>query len=208
MSVTTYSELTDYVLDAMERADMEQRVPDFIALAETEFNRSLRTRQMQITITSTPSTGAFDLPTDFLTWTNVVYTGTPRITLEYLDPEALDNSNPTQADGVPFYFSIVGTTDNVGLVRIEPRTTTAINFTYYQKITALTSDNTSNWLLSAHPDLYVAGALYEGHKFLGEFEKMAFWKQCRDDHMASIVKLDQKYRGPSRVRVSATYPTP
>src|SRR5512139_596585 len=207
MSITTYSELQSAVGGWLGRGDLATNYADFIALAESEFNRSLRTRQMMVTQSSSPSTaGQFSLPTDYLTWRNVVWTGSPRAVLEYLDPQMFDAINPTQSAGVPSHFSILGTTDSVGVVKATPVSTTAIDFTYYQKITALSTSNTSNWLLSAHPDLYLAGALTEAYAFQKDYDQASLWKSRRDDLISQINTLDQRTRGPSAIMATGATP--
>lgn len=208
MSITTYSELKTAVENWTARDDLvDTYASDWITVAEAEFNRTLRTRQMMVTQSSSPSTaGQFSLPTDFLTWRSVVWTGTTRSVLEYLDPQMLEALNPTRDSGTPSHFSIFGTTDGVGVVKVTPISTTAIDFTYYQKITALSTSNTSNWLLAAHPDLYLAGALTEAHAFAKDYEQGSVWKARRDGIIDDIKRLDQQYRGPSSIMVSGATP--
>src|SRR5512139_1743668 len=174
MSITTYSQLKTAAAGWLSRGDLTTVIPDFITLAESEFNRKLRVRQMMVTQSSSPSTaGKFSLPTDFLTWRNVVWTGSPRAVLDYLDPQMLEAVNPAQNANTPQFFSILGTTDGVGTVNVTPVSTTAIDFTYYQKITALSTSNTTNWLLTAHPDVYLAGALVEAYAFQKDYDQAA-----------------------------------
>src|SRR5512139_123171 len=207
MSVTTYSELKTAVAGWLSRGDLTTVIPDFITFAEAEFNRRLRVRQMMVTQSSSPSTaGKFSLPTDYLTWRNVVWTGSPRLVLEYLDPQMLEAINPSQTAATPSHFSILGTTDGVGTVNVTPTSTTAIDFTYYQKVTSLTTSNTTNWLLSAHPDVYLAGSLVEGFAYIQEFDNATVWRARRDDLIEGVKRLDQQYRGPSAIMPAGATP--
>src|SRR5512139_4070491 len=207
MSVTTYSELKTAVAGWLSRGDLTTVIPDFITFAESEFNRRLRVRQMMVTQSSSPSTaGKFSLPTDYLTWRSVVWTGSPRAVLEYLDPQMLEAVNPSQNANTPEFFSILGTTDGVGTVNVTPTSTTAIDFTYYQKITALSTSNTSNWLLAAHPDVYLAGSLVEAYAFQKDYDQASGWKMRRDDLISQINTLDQRTRGPSAIMATGATP--
>lgn len=200
MSITTYSELETAVASWMARDDLTSNIPDFITLFEAEANRRLRTRQMLVTQTTTPSSGQFSLPSDFLGHVYLRWTGTPFRDLEYVYPTQFSNLYPDNPAATPQIFTILGTTDNVGIVKFTPSDTTALSFTYYAKITALSTANTSNWLLTAHPDAYLFGSLVEGNIFAKDPDTAAVWKQRRDDVFDSIIKLDQKYRAPSAIR--------
>ena len=206
MSIATFSELKTAVAGWLSRGDLTPVIPDFITMAEAEFNRRLRVRQMMVTQTTTPSSSQFSLPTDFLTWRSVVWTGSPRAVLEYLDPQMLEAINPTQSAGVPSHFSILGTTDGVGVVKATPSSTVAIDFTYYQKVTALSTSNTTNWLLSAHPDVYLAGSLVEGFAYIQEFDNATVWKSRREELIEGVKRLDQQYRGPSAIMPAGATP--
>ncbi len=46
MALTTYNELKTSVGDWLNRTDLTTVIPDFIALAEAQIERQLRTRQM------------------------------------------------------------------------------------------------------------------------------------------------------------------
>ena len=46
MAITTYSELKSSVADWLNRDDLTSVIPDFIALSEAQYNRSIRHRNM------------------------------------------------------------------------------------------------------------------------------------------------------------------
>ncbi len=201
MSITSYSELQSSVASWIARDDLTSPILDFVTLFESEANRKVRVRQMMVTQASTPSTaGQFSLPTDYLSWVNVRWNGDPILDLEYVHPTQFANLYSSQPAGTPRVFTIMGTTDAVGVVKVTPTSTTEISFTYYQKITALTTSNTSNWLLTAHPDAYLAGSLTEAYAYTKDYDQAAIWKTRRDDLLDQINKLDQKTRGPSGIR--------
>ena len=47
----------------------------------------------------------------------------------------------------------------------------------YKDVTPLSDLNTSNWLLAAHPDVYLYGALVEASPYLMEDERTSIWAQ-------------------------------
>jgi hypothetical protein len=64
--------------------------------------------------------------------------------------------------------------------------------TYYGKITALSDSNTSNWLLSYAPDLYLYGALLEASPYLKDDERLATWGQLYTNSLGDIEVADQR----------------
>jgi hypothetical protein len=206
MSITSYSELQTAVENWTARTDLTDLIPDWITLAESDFNRKIRVRQMMVTQTTTPSSGQFSLPTDYLAHVNVTYTGSFNRNLQYVHPSQFAERYPDSPSDVPRIFTVMGTTDSVGVVKIMPTDADEVDFTYYQKITALSTSNTSNWLLSAHPDVYLFGTLVEACAYTKDYDQAAIWKTRRDALIEDITKLDQKTRGPSSISVPGVTP--
>jgi hypothetical protein len=46
MAISTYAELQTAAANWLGRADLTSRIPEFVALAEAKFNRTLRIRDM------------------------------------------------------------------------------------------------------------------------------------------------------------------
>ena len=206
MSIASYSDLQTSVASWLARSDLTSTIPDFVTLFETEANRKLRVRQMMVTQSTTPSSGQFSLPSDYLSWVKVTWTGSPKRELQYIHPYQLAEEYGTSPAGLPVKFTVQGSTDGLGIVNIMPTDTSAINFTYYQKLTALSTSNTANWLLTAHPDAYLFGSLTEACVFVKDFETAAIWKTRRDALLEEIAMLDQKTRGPSAISVPGRNP--
>ena len=206
MSITSYSELQTSIGSWIARDDLTATIPDFVTLFETEANRQLRVRQMMVTQSTTPSSGQFSLPTDYLQWVRVTWKGASKRNLEYVHPSYLQSQYPDTPTATPSVFTVEGSTDNVGIVRIMPVDPTAVDFTYYQKITALSTSNTSNWLLAAHPDIYLAGTLVELNMFVKDYDTVSAWRSKRDALFDEIIKLDQRTRMPANIRIQGRTP--
>ena len=91
-------------------------------------------------------------------------------------------------------------------LKIRPLSTTAIRLDYFQKIPALTDAAATNWLLTAHPDLYLFGALVEAEMFGVNDERAPLWKARRDEIFDEIEKLSNKTRGAGAIRVMGATP--
>ena len=165
MAITNYSELQTSLTKWLSRTGDTNLIalyPDFITLAEAKFNRGLRTRNMETSTSLTPTAGVCTLPTDYLELRRIyIDTDTP-IELEYLTPENFYLKYPIMTnDGVSpsRYYTIEG----ASIILSEETTSNDIKILYYQKIPALSVSNTTNWLLTAHPDLYLAESLAEAY---------------------------------------------
>lgn len=207
MPIQTYADLQAATADWLARADLGSRVPDFIMLFETVANRRLRVRQQEATATLTPSGGVATLPSDYLAWRRLTWTGNAPRELEYVHPSYLRALFPTLPQGSPRYFTIEN-----GTVTLAPSDDTALAFDYFQKIPALaalaaqTPPVAANWLLAAHPDLYLCGALAEAYAYAKDPDNMTLWGGRRDAAFAEIERLDAKTRAPAALRVMG--PTP
>jgi len=201
VAITNYSELQAAIGNWLDHTLFTARVPDFIALFEATANRRLRVRQQEATAVLTPSAGAAALPADYLAWRRLTWTGLTRVELEYVHPSYLQAAYPASPADVPRVFTIEGAT-----LKIRPVDNAALELDYFQRIAALSDAAPANWLLSAHPDLYLFGALVEAEMFGVNDERSPLWKGRRDEIFDEIEKLSNKTRGAGAARVMG--PTP
>jgi hypothetical protein len=125
------------------------------------------------------------------------------VELQYVHPSYLQAAYPTSPADVPRIFTIEGST-----LKVRPVDGAALEFDYFQKIPALSSsaDSGTNWLLAAHPDLYLFGALVEAEMFAVNDERAPVWKTRRDEIFDEIEKLSNKTRGAGAIRVTGVTP--
>ena len=86
-------------------------------LFETVANRRLRIRLQESTSSLTPVLGVATLPTDYLLWRRVTWTGSSPRELEYVNPSYLHGLYPDAAGRQPAVFHHRG--DKASLVRPE-----------------------------------------------------------------------------------------
>lgn len=182
--------------------------PLMIQLFESEANRRLRVRQQETSTTLTTVNGDTTLPSDYLGHRRVTWLGSQSIDLEYVEPSFLLASYPTSPTGVPQIFTIEGSTMHI---RPVDDTASVIGFNYFAKIPALGTlaplDGTqTNWLLTAHPDLYLFGTMIEAELFAVNDERAPLWKARRDEIFDEIILLSNKSRGVGGMRIMS--PTP
>ena len=159
MSITTNAELLTAVTNWLDRTDLSARIPEFIVLFESMLNRRLEARQQITSTTLTVTAGSATLPTDYLAYKRVTWTGSPRRELTYVTPTFLSSFNAAQASGAPTHFTIEGSTLKVALLD-----NTSLEFLYAQKVPPIATTD-PNWLLTAHPDAYLFGSLAAAKTF-------------------------------------------
>lgn len=157
MAIATYPDLQNTIADYLARADLTTRIPDFIALAESHFNRELRTREMVGGSLLTIASGSVTLPADFLEWISAIWINGRTRDLKYSEPDSEAWRFRYRPNGDPSMFTILGTS-----LVLKPAATGQILLAYYAQIPALAT-NAGNWLLTKCPDLYLYRSLAEAY---------------------------------------------
>lgn len=197
MAITTYSELQTAIISWSHRSDLASIIPDFIALAEAKFQRYLRTRQMETASTLTPASGVVTLPTDYLELRRIyINTSTPT-ELEYIPPEQFYLKFPVTAGGSK-YFTIEGDS-----ILLADRGSTTVKILYYAKIPDLAT-NSTNWLLTLAPDLYLYASMVELSDYIKNDGEITKWNAKAQEAAKSVTESDKhgKFSG-SAMRVIA-----
>jgi hypothetical protein len=165
MAISTCAELKT-AIDAWtdQGGALNSYMGDFIRMATDGFNYGadamapLRVPQMLEVVSLTPVNAVCTLPTDFLQYRDVVQEASIRRPFRYITSSSADQLYADRSGGPATSFSIVG-----NLLYMFPLGSTDIELTYYQKIPQLVADGDTNWLLTAHPTLYLhAGILQVG----------------------------------------------
>jgi hypothetical protein len=188
VAITTYAELQTATANWLDRTDLTARIPEFIELSEANFNRVIRqpdmvTKDDSFSIASRYNT----LPSDTLEIVRIVLDLTPVIVLEYMTPEEISERRAAMsATGKPYYFTVIGGSSNQLEVVPSPDSTYTSSIVYYTRIAALSDSATSNWLLAAHPDIYLFGTLVEAEPYLKNDERMPMWTSRLDKALTAL----------------------
>lgn len=201
MAISNYAELKSAVADWLNRADLTSAIPNFVALAEAKFNRDLRTRQQVKRAYATLTGQYIQLPTDWAEGINLQLNVNPIRVLDFVTTDQADRIKArrygdTNADA----YTIVGSQLEVIPVVGDD---TEIEMAYYAKVPALSDSNTTNWLLTEWPDLYLYGTLVHAAPYLREDDRIATWKGLADQLTEEIRMSDERAKhsgGPLRAR--------
>lgn len=184
MAIENFADLKSSIVDFMfDRSDLAGFTDTFIQLCEGDLNRVLRTRHQLTTATLTlDSDSKASLPADYLEARNAVALTTPRRRLEQVAPDYVENVYPSRQSGYPRVYVIEGSE-----ILVLPETASNVEFTYFAKIPALSESNTTNWLLTQFPNVYLYGALKHANEFIGSSDRMMRMAQMFNGQLDALV---------------------
>jgi len=188
MSVTNYTELQARVANELDRDDLASRIPEWIVECEARLNRILRCPEMEATSSLTQTAGVCTLPANYLEYMSVSIA-----TKGELKPLSVSQANTffggSPPSGTPRYFSADKATSTL---KIYPTSSDTIDVRMYVALPALVT-NTTNWLLTKYPEVYIYGSLLPSASFLLDDARIATWGTLLDK---SIAEITGKMTGP------------
>ena len=204
MAIGTYAELKTAVANWLDRDDLTDRIPEFIALAEARMNRVLRLRMMEskYTASTVASQRNYALPTGYIQMRNFQINTSPVTPLQYVSPEIYDRLWGGSTGGTPQFYTIITNEIQLGPV---PGSVLTLEMLFYKKITALSGTNTTEQMLTDNPDIYLYGALLEAEPFIMNDERVGLWAKGFQQAVADLQEQDNKDRhSGSALRVMNT----
>jgi hypothetical protein len=175
MALGNYTQLQASIADWLSRTDLSAVIPDFVTIAESRIARDLRIRKliMNATANTTPNVQSVPCPSDMNEIENIGLSSTnPPVSLGIMTPEIMDIRFPFNFyPGQPKYYTILGDVIQLGPT---PDAVYTVSIDYYQRLPAL-SVTPTNWLLTNHPMIYLAGCLHEAYLYLKDEERAAVW---------------------------------
>ena len=186
MSLDTYANLQTEIAGFLNRDDLTSAIPTFIDLAEAQMSRDIRHWRMQERATITIDAQYEDRPTDWIETIRFVLTGNGTSALDLLAQNAMADFRSGSADtaGTPRYYTH---TQSQFEFYPTPDETYIGDLLYYQQIPALSDSNTTNWLLTNAPDVYLYGALLHTAPYLQEDARVTVWAQL---YSAAVARLN------------------
>ena len=194
MALNTYSALKTSIANWLNRSDLTSEISeDFIVLTEKDFNSKLRIRKMIATNSSfTIDAETVALPTGFLQIRDMyIVDGGTKYALHYITPAQMDQIKGSSTSGQPSTFTIIG--DNFRFAPTPASSYTA-TINYYKSFDALSDSNTTNYILTNHPAIYLYGSLYHAANFLGGVEpaRLQQWQGMYTTAMERLERNDRE----------------
>lgn len=190
MAITSYSDLQTTIADWLNRADLDQQIPDFISLAESTLNSVLRSSHMAEQVNVLCTGGRAALPSDCLELMYVQLSGDDDYPLEQVTPQQLMmlRRSRTKQAANPRFYAVLGRE-----IAVTPTPNSGVYLTldYYEKIPALATYNT-NWLLQNAPHLYLYTSLLHASPFLMDDARYQVFNNTVSQQVMDAVKAQQK----------------
>jgi hypothetical protein len=205
MPIQSYSDLQTAIGDYVDGAKFDPAL--MIQLAEADFRRQIVATEQDTQVTLDTNTLAIPADADSIKGIAITgadgFNGPPSNTLEPVTLAAYYNLDATWT-AQPRQYAIAG--QSILLWPSPDQDYTAV-VTYRQMIPALADDNPTNWLLAAHPDLYLYGALSQAEVYGWNDTRAVGFAQIKQDMIASVNQQANRKRfgGPLRMKASTCF---
>jgi len=195
MAITNYTNLQTTIADFLNRDDLTAVIPTFIQLAEAQINREIRHWQMEARVSGQQSAGDqyMQIPSDWLETIRLHLTGSGTSALTLASRAAIADiraKNEDISNVAPYYYTHA---DGQFELYPTPVEDTDFELLYYQKIPDLAT-NSTNWLLTDAPDVYLYGALLHSAPYLAEDARVAVWSQMYAAAVQNVNTSSEKAR--------------
>jgi hypothetical protein len=190
---STYAELKDQVANFINKPDIEQTIDTFIDLAEADIKRKVRHWKMEKRATVELDDQYSRVPTDWLESIRFYLLGTPTSELTPISRREMFDRREGRSDttGRPEHYAM---SDGAFEIYPSPDASYTAELLYYAENTALSASNTSNWLLTDYPDVYLYGTLVHTAPFLGEDARLPIWAQLYQSALDGVNMASEKAR--------------
>jgi hypothetical protein len=187
-TITNYTTLQSTIADYLNRADLTAQIPTFIQLAEADFNTRLRTREMIVRAEAQSSNEFVQLPADWLEAINLhIIDGAQPLRFVTLDEADYINKQQIFTN-VAAYSLMNGAIELIP----APGADIDIEMIYYGKITPLSSEVATNWLLTKAPDVYLYGSLMHAQPFLMDDQRMPIFASLYNSRIEALNEESMK----------------
>ena len=161
MALDTYANIQLAVADRMHRADLAAVMPDLIRQAEDIIFADLTSpnQGINVTLSTVAATETLALPSDFISPRSLALSSTGQHgALDYFTPAQYDEVFEASNTGVPRVYTVINTTLHLQPI---PDAIYTIRLFYNARLAALSNANTTNWLLTKSPSVYLYATLVQ-----------------------------------------------
>lgn len=184
----TFATLKTDVAEYLHRTDLTAKMATFIALAEAALFRELQIKDLAVSVTGTTTGEYATLPADFGTVVRLTATvGDSEYNLDY---KAKDY---TTTLSYPNSYSL----ENNKLRIFGTSTGQAYRLYYIANIAPLSDTNTTNWLLTNAPDLYLYATAMEAAKYIKDTNEIQLLAPMVSGLVESVRRLSERKGQPT-----------
>lgn len=203
MAITTYAELQTAVTNWMARSDISGSAAEFISLAEAKLNREIPAVETDATLTGTLDSRRIDISSQNCVEPIALFLAQTGYDEVEIQRQADGTFLYLTTSGEPSIWAIDGTYIDFDcpLDAAYP-----FRFRFRQKF-ALSDSATTNWLLTNHPDIYLAAVLVWGGVFIQNPGYASVFAGSLENGIVNVRNLiAQGKRGTLRVDPALTTP--
>ena len=181
MSLADYTAVKASLGDWLHRSDLTTQIDDAIDLFESDFNATVRAREMEQITTLVATDGYLLHPTNWLGWKEIRGTvGSNKYNLVPVTDEAGVNQTGWQgASAYPVGYKVTGSK-----TYLYPLGSSGSYHVKYWEGVGLS--NGTNWLLTRYPAAYLYGGLLQLTAYVGDDPRIPMWKSAFDECIAKI----------------------
>ena len=205
MALDTYENLKASIQDYLDRPDLADRIPDFIALAEARHRRDFRTQDMltRSQVTMPAKTDQYlALPPRFLQMQGLRLLTDPVSPLSHVSLDQLTTVRGGQYANTyrqPRFYTIHEEIE----FDVVPDIAYQVEMIYYAAFPPLSAATPTTALLQKSPDVYLYGSLVAAEPFMMNDQRIQVWAELyKSAHeMIAIRNRRAKQGSPLRARV-------
>ena len=199
MALSTYSELKTSIAGWLNREDADTiaAIPDFIALAEAKIARDVRHWRQEKRVTTPVNEQYENLPIDWLEMIQIQITTGGRLQV-ISAAELQERKEASSVVQKPKYYRL--TSDQIEFYP-TPDSSYEVAMQYYARVPALTDVDTTNWILTDYPDIYLYGSLVHAAPYLIDDQRLNVWASLYQSAVDALNQDNTKSRvsGPLRM---------
>jgi len=188
----TYDELKTQVASYLNRGDLTSQMDIFISLTESDINKKIKHQDMmKRAVAKADSTSQYmQLPADWINCINIELNTADHKVLMQQSIESLDlkRMSINNTKGTPQYYAI---SDDAIELCPTPDKDYELQLTYYADVPALSSTNTTNFVSTNYPDIYIYGCCKHASIYLMEDERIKLFENLFDKALEEV-RLQQE----------------
>ncbi len=191
MAITNYGTLKTTIASRINQSGHDTAIEDAVAAATSRLSRELRVVDQEGRASADLTAEYSDLPADFNGMRSLRTADGKR--LEYFVPEAFQ----TMVERFAYLAKPVFTIEYEQL-RVHPapspESVLSVVMLYHARVTDLTADTDANWVITDHPDLYLAASMVEILLHLKDREAAGIWEDRTKQLIEQVIVASRRRR--------------
>lgn len=182
--LASYTDMKSAVTNWMARADVAGEADDFIDFAEARLNRELDPIEQDTTLTGAANGNEIDVSSLSLDKPISLFLAQPGLNEVEMTPKAPGTFPFVSVSGRPRYYSV---DIKGGKIQFDRPLDGEYPFRFrFSQRFSLSDDAPTNWLLTNHPDVYLAAVLVWGGMFIRDSDFYNQWTSVLEPGIASV----------------------